>query len=289
MNKKFIFFSSSKEAIPIFQELAKHFQPVLIISQPDKPQGRHLVLKPSPMSEYGQNNKIPVLKPKKLGDDFLKLLPRADFGFLFAYGKIIPQNLLNFFPHGIINLHPSLLPKYRGPSPVRQALLDCQKETGYSLMLLDKKMDHGPILYQEKVKISSADTWLSLSRKIIKKGRSRLMEVINGYLDNKIKARVQNDKLATYTAKISKRNGLLDLNLSAEKADCFIRAMSPWPGAFIWLEINGRKKRLKIHKAYIEKNKLNLEIVQLEGKKLVTWKQFIEGYPNFKSAKSNLL
>ncbi len=114
------------------------------------------------------------------------------------------------------------------------------------------------------------------------------MEVINGYLDNKIKARVQNDKLATYTAKISKRNGLLDLNLSAEKADCFIRAMSPWPGAFIWLEINGRKKRLKIHKAYIEKNKLNLEIVQLEGKKLVTWKQFIEGYPNFKSAKSNL-
>ncbi len=279
---KFVFFSSSKFGLPLLEELQKEFEVAAIISQPDKPQGRKQLLTPTPISEYALTQNITLYRPKKITPQLPHQLPQTEFAFLFAYGKIIPPYLLNFFPKGIINLHPSLLPKYRGPSPVRSALIDCQKETGYSLMLLEEELDSGPILFQEKVPISATDNWQSLTEKIINRALPQLNSIIKKYLQGKIHLQTQDHSQASYTKKISHQTAFLTAEIEPTKAVCFIRAMSPYPGAYIFVEVKGKRKELKIHQATTVNNLLKPQIVQLEGKKPVSWKQFLDGYPQAK-------
>ncbi len=287
----FVFFGSPSPAALILEKLAAHFKPLLCITQPNKPVGRHQTITPTPVAQTAAQLDIPVIKPTKLNHHTLSTLyqlqPPPTFGFLFAYGKIIPKSIIDFFPKGIINLHPSLLPQYRGPSPVRQALLDCQTTTGFSLMLLDEQLDHGPIIYQHKIPISPTDNHQTLLNKIITTSLPFLPKIITQYLQNRIIPVPQNHSQATYTKLVRKSDGQINWNLPDKKLDCFIRAMNPWPGAFTFVKIKNQIKRLKIIQAHLDQNnKLQIDIVQLEGKKPVTWKQFLHGYPNAQIIKS---
>ncbi|NOY15241.1 MAG: methionyl-tRNA formyltransferase [bacterium] len=280
----FVFFGSPWQAVVLLKHLTQHFQPALVITQPDKPAGRGQTTAPTPIAQAAEQLNIPTIKPARLNQKTLQTLqqlnPRPAFGFLFAYAKIIPKPILDFFPKGIINLHPSLLPAYRGPSPVRQALLDCQKTTGFSLIKLDEQMDHGPIIYQQSVPILADDTHQTLLDKIIKASLANLAPIINQYLTGQIHPKPQNHSQATYTKRTTKKDGLINWALPDQQLDCFIRAMTPWPGAWTFIKLNNIKKRLKILKAHLDSGqKLQIDIVQLEGKKPVTWKQFLSGYP----------
>jgi len=225
----------------------------------------------------------------------LQGLTRADFrpdlGVVASFGALIPQEVINWPKKGILNLHPSLLPKYRGPTPVPTAILNGEKETGLTIIKIDEKIDHGPIVSQFKETIKPDETSEDLLNRLFTVGAEVLITILPSYLEGKIELRKQDDSQATYTQKLSRDDGQIDWQKPADYQERFIRAMFPWPGAFtnvklkspqggIPSELNNEElKRLKILKAHLEKNKLILDQVQLEGKKPVTWKQFLEGYP----------
>jgi len=221
---------------------------------------------------------------KKFMGNVKKLKP--DVGVLASFGKILPKEILEIPKHGILNIHPSLLPKYRGPTPVPTAILNGEQETGVTIIKMDEKVDHGPILSQFKEEIRPDDTAESLLERLFTAGAKVLTTILPVYLENKIELRKQNDSQATFTKKLTRDDGKIDWKKSDVYKERFIRAMSPWPGAWTEVQIEKKdKKRLKILEAHLEANKLVLDKVQLEGKKPVAWKQFQEGYPGAKVIK----
>ena len=273
MNTKtrIVFFGTPDFAVPSLEALISdsRFSVDLVVTQPDKPIGRHhSVLQKSPIKQLAEKHAIPV------HDEPLKnLVHHADCGVLVAYGKIISQNLIDSFKHGIINVHPSLLPKYRGSSPIQAAIRNQDSETGVSIMLLDDAMDHGPILAQETVKLTKKETAGTLHDSLAKLGAGTLSDVVKQYISGSIAPREQNDSDATYTKKLSKSDGMLNWSDKPQSIDAHVRAMSPWPGAWtIW-----RNKRVLVWKS---KNGLPTE-VQPEGKKRMPYAEFKKGYPEF--------
>ena len=205
---------------------------------------------------------------------------KPDVGVLASYGRILKKEELNKPKHGILNLHPSLLPKYRGPSPVQTALLNCEQKTGLTIIKMDEKIDHGPIVSQFKEEIRPDDTTTSLYQRLFTAGAQVLNTILPVYLEGKIEMRKQDESQTTKTKKLTREDGKIDWKKTAVFNERFIRAMHPWPGAWTEIKIKGKEKRLKIIQAHLEGNKLIFDQVQLEGKKPVTWKQFQEGYPN---------
>jgi methionyl-tRNA formyltransferase len=176
-------------------------------------------------------------------------------------------------------IHPSLLPLYRGASPVPAAIKNGDIKTGVTFLRMDEKMDHGPIVSQFKEDILPDDTADVLRNRLFAKSADVLVETITPYIKGKIKLKKQDDGMATFTKLVTKQDGFIDLKLkSAGEAERFIRAMHPWPGAWTYLP---NEKRLKLIKSHIENEKLVLDEVQLEGKLPVTMKQFCEAYPQF--------
>lgn len=220
---------------------------------------------------------------KKFLDRTKKLKP--DVGVLASFGKILPKEILEIPKHGILNIHPSLLPKYRGPSPVQTAILNGDQETGVTIIKMDEKVDHGPILSQFKEEIRPDDTAESLYERLFTAGAKVLTTILPSYLEGKIELRKQDDSQATFTQKLSRDNGKIDWKKSDAFNERFIRAMFPWPGSWTEVQLKKEKKRLKILKSHLETDKVVLDKVQLEGKKTVTWKQFQEGYPEAKITK----
>ena len=216
------------------------------------------------------------------------LKDKPDIGVLASYGKILPSEILAIPKHGILNIHPSLLPKYRGASPVQAVILAGDKETGVSIIKMDKKVDHGPIVAQFKEEIKPDDTAESLYQRLFTSGAEVLLTILPTYLKDQIKLRQQNDSQSTYTKKLAREDGKIDWKWSPEKIERHVRVMHPWPGAFTNVKIKNQiSKRLKILKAHLERLSPNTchlipDLVQLEGKKPVTWKQFQEGYPSIK-------
>ena len=218
---------------------------------------------------------------------------KPDIGILASYGKILPQSVIASLPHGILNIHPSLLPKYRGPSPVQTAILNGDKTTGVTIIKLDEKIDHGPILVQQEEEIRPDDTAQTLYQRLFKKGTSSLLlDSILLYIGGKIKLREQDHEQATRTKMLTRDSGRIDWTKPPDYLERFVRAMAPWPGSWTTIievgsgkwEVGTRSekretrenvKRLKILKACVEKGKFSPEIVQLEGKKPVPWKQFL--------------
>ena len=243
---------------------------------------------------------------------------RPDVGVLASYGKILSQKLLNVPKHGIFNIHPSLLPQYRGPTPVPTAILNGDQTTGVSIIQMDEEVDHGPILAQFKMDIYPDDTSEKLLKRCFTAGAQVLLTILPVYLEGQIELRQQDHDQATYCEKLARDDGFippneiksalngkfqsdkvskwqskiikisatLQLCNSATFLDRFIRAMHPWPGA--WTKVKVKRdtqdaiRRLKILQSHLEGKKLALDQVQLEGKKPVTWKQFLEGYPGAK-------
>jgi methionyl-tRNA formyltransferase len=235
------------------------------------------ILKKSPDLEI-----LKIIKDKRE----LKSLKKDDFqpdiGIIASFGALIPADIINWPKKGLLNLHPSLLPKYRGPTPVPSAILNREKETGLTIIKVDEQIDHGPIVFQLKELIKANDTSESLLNRLFTLGGETLITILPSYLEGKIELREQDHSQATYSQKLTKENGKVDWSKPAEHLERFIRTMFPWPGAWGEIKINNQTKRLKILKAHLENKKLVLDMVQLEGKKPVTWKQFLEGYPQIK-------
>ena len=234
---------------------------------------------------------------------------QPDVGILASFGAIVSPQILNFPKHGILNIHPSLLPKYRGSSPVQTAILNGERQTGVTIIKMDEEIDHGPIVAQFTEEILPTDNSESLYFRLFSAGAEVLKTILSAYLEGRIKLREQNHAQATYTKKLTREDGFIPLEKlkeaimgnNAEIVDRQIRAYYPWPGTYTIIKFKSplrgipsecqnskskinpkskiQNKRLKILKAHLENKKLILDQVQLEGKKPVSFKQFCEGYP----------
>jgi len=293
---KIIFFGSDSFSVPILEALRDNFELALVVTKTNNQLGkkdkRLNFLECHPALDAGSINKI-----KKV---------EADLYVVAAFGLMIPESLLKS-PRGIstINLHPSLLPKYRGPSPIESALLNGDQKTGVSIIVLDEKMDHGPIIAQEEEMIDSDDDFITLSERLEKRGADLLIKTIPDFVAGKIKLKPQNDSQASYCHLIKKENGQIDFKKDATEIIRQVRAFIHWPGSFaLWREKN---KTIKIIEARLQSQlpeppftaamvfktsdakpaivcgngTIVIETLQLEGKKPTDSISFLNGYPDF--------
>ncbi|SMP11333.1 methionyl-tRNA formyltransferase [Desulfurobacterium pacificum] len=303
MKEKMVFMGTPDFAVPSLKALIdKGFNVSLVVTQPDKPAGRGKKLTPPPVKVVAEKNGIPVVQPEKIknNEEFKKLLEdiSPDLIVVVAYGKILPSWLLNLPRYGCINLHASLLPEYRGASPIQSALLDGKEKTGVTVMKISEELDAGDILSQRVVPIEKNDNAETLHDKLAKVGAELLVETIPLYIKGEIKPTAQEHSKATYCTRITKEMGKIDWNEPAEKIFNKVRAFTPWPSAYT--TFNG--KRLKIIQAepvdcsfsaspgtvvkadkelIVSTGKGCLKILRLkpEGRKEISAEEFLRGYP----------
>jgi len=280
---KIIFIGTPQFGAIILEELIRNnYQPVLVITNPDKPAGRKQILTPPPVKLTAQKYKISIEQPERIKNYELGIRNlKPDLIICAAYGKMIPKEILEIPCYGCLNVHPSLLPKYRGPSPIQAAILNGDKETGVTIMLMDEKMDHGPILNQRELEFSILNFQFSkLHDKLADLGAKLLLETIPDWINGKIKPQAQDEKKATYTKIIKKEDGKIDWKKPAQEIERQIRAFNPWPGAFTFIQKKGKKIRIKICQAELSKdnNKLIIKKLQPEGKKPMSFEEFKKGY-----------
>ncbi|MBN1779475.1 MAG: methionyl-tRNA formyltransferase [Candidatus Buchananbacteria bacterium] len=302
---KIVFLGTPEFAVPFLQALvANNLKPVLVISQPDRPVGRKQTINLTPVKLEAIKSNIKVEQPTSQ-TELKKILEetKPDVCILVAYGMIIKDEVLKIPPFGFINIHPSLLPKYRGSAPVQNVILDGQTETGLSIIKLDKKMDHGPIIAQASLPILPTDNNITLHDRLAIFGADLLVDILPKYLDDKIELIVQDDAKATYTKIIDRADGRIDWSKSAKQIEAQFRAFQPWPGVYT----NFDTRRLKIADlellegqfegdlkpgtVFLTKNDLPavscnpgavvLKRLQIEGKKEMSAVDFLNGYKNF--------
>jgi methionyl-tRNA formyltransferase len=262
--------------------------PKIVITKPDSKVGRKQTLLPPNIVHIAKLYNIEVLQPaslKTLSDDFVEKLESLDLDiFLVAsYGNIVPDSILEIPAFGTLNIHPSLLPKYRGPTPIESALLDGEQTLGISIMFLDDKVDHGPILAQESLNIFSdhPDETVEFFEKYSGSYGVKLLvdKVLLPFLEGHITAEEQDHSLATFTKKLTKEDGKVDLNYdSLEKILTVYRACTPWPGCYFVHSHNGKDMRVKISKMSIVGNTIQIDTVIPEGKNEMTFQSFKNGY-----------
>lgn len=341
---RIVFFGTPDYVIPVVEKLLKHFRsssnvhPIsAVITQEPKPSGRDKRLTYSPVDEWAYDRKIPKFFSPQ---DVIKENIEADIGVLASYGQIIHEEVLKYFKYGILNIHPSLLPLWRGASPVQASIVSGEKLTGVSIIKLDDKLDHGSIVSQFKDEVQDTDTTETLRKRLFERSAEVMPNLIEAYVSGKTNLKKQDEEKVTFCRQIKKEDGFIppeylskvingktstdeweipwiykiakSKKQKAESSDLktalsikpsaislfnFIRAMDPWPGAWTFVQLSSKlkaesKKRLKILKAHIEESQstanrppstsLVPNLVQLEGKSPVPWKQFQEGYPEAK-------
>lgn len=233
---KILFMGTPDFAVPTLHALCSAgYDVVGAVTQPDKPKGRGHRLMPPPVKEYAISAGIPVYQPQSLrGDEFEELLhklaPQAIV--VVAYGKILPQNILDYPEYGCINVHGSLLPKYRGAAPMQRAIIDGERETGITTMLMAAGLDTGDMLLKESVEIGENDNFEDIHDRLAECGAQLLLKTLDGVQKGSITPEKQNDALSSYAAKIERGDCLLDFSSSAEKLHDLIRGLSPIPLAF---------------------------------------------------------
>lgn len=242
--------------------------PKLIVTTPDKPAGRKMILTPPPLKVWAEERDIKVIQPDKLSSDKIEhALCDITISLVVAYGKIIPQSVLELSPHGFVNFHPSLLPKYRGASPIITALLADDRHTGISLMKLDSKMDHGPLLAQKEVLIDEWKKNRVLEHELATIGAELLVELLPEYIQGDLELSVQDHSQATFTPKYSKA----DMQVSLEEPrDAYLKYCAFDKPFFFSCE-----KRIVITDAEWKDEKFVIKKVIPEAKKEVTWEQFL--------------
>jgi len=246
---KIIFMGTPEFSVPALKALSQSgHDVVLVVTQPDRPKGRGRRIIPPPVKETAISLGYPVIQPESIRtDEFAgrleKLVP--DIIFVIAFGHILPKKILTLPKIGAINLHASLLPSYRGPAPIQWAVINGEKETGVTAMMMDAGMDTGDILLSSKTDITPEDTSATLHDRLAALGADLLNRVLKMYEAGSIKPVPQDHARATYAPLLKKTDGRIDWKMPAEKLDAFIRGMSPWPGAFTF---HG-KMRLKIFSA----------------------------------------
>ncbi|MFH1207849.1 MAG: methionyl-tRNA formyltransferase [Patescibacteria group bacterium] len=309
---KTIFFGTPDFSLPVLQALASlGFIKLLgVVTQPDQPAGRKQALTPPPVKMRAEKIGLQVWQPASLKNKlFTQQFESAapDLCIVVAYGKIIPSNLLGMPPHGWLNVHASLLPKYRGASPIQAAILAGEEATGVTLMKIDAGLDTGPIIDQIKMELNPQENFQTLHDRLGQLGADIIKKSLLPYLTGQLQPQPQDNKQATLTKIISKENGRVDWKKSAVEIDRQIRAYTPWPGAYcFWTpaKTNAIELRLKILAARPvdgtkqlqagqtgkQENRivvgcghgtLALNFVQLEGKKPLPIREFILGCPEF--------
>lgn len=272
---KFIFFGTPTVASETLEILKQEgFLPSLVVTSIDKPVGRKMILTPPPVKIWAEANNIPVLQPEKIDNKFFDeiIKTETDLYLVVAFGKILSEKLINYPKFGTINIHYSLLPKYRGASPVESALLAGDNKTGVSIQKMVFKLDSGPIIAKQVLAIDINDNKESLRKKLVKIGGQLFLDILLDYMDNKIELQNQDESDATYCHKIKKEDGEISLNGNYLENYNKYRAFYGWPGIFFFKEINGKKTRFKITKARLENNKFIIEKVIPEGKKEIDYK-----------------
>lgn len=265
-----------------------------VVTQEDKPVGRKQIRTPTPVNIVSQKAKIPIFlrfndfRQKNSVSSFLK---NIDLALVYAYGNIVPKELLSLPKYGFWNIHPSLLPKYRGPSPIASPLINGDKTTGVTIIKMDASIDHGSIIAQESLTIQDTDYRMDLEKKLTDLGFEMFKNLILKLLtiNYQLQPKQQNHKDATYTKKFSKNDGFVEFkklkdlllhptNYELQTFYNLFRALSPWPG--IWTILpNG--KRLKIIQLSINNQQLTIKSVQLEGKSEVDFETFNKAYKIF--------
>ncbi len=261
---KVVFFGSDPWSLIVLKELEKKFNVAAVVTAPD-----------SAVANYFKGK---ILTPEKLDENLKSLILnlKSDLFIVASYGKIIPQEILDLPKYGSLNVHPSLLPIYRGSSPVPATILNGDKETGVTIIKMDAEMDHGPIISATKISLTGQEYFTELITKLFRLGAEILVKIIPDLVEGKIKPVAQDHEKAVYCERMKKEDGFFDLPagrqvltpLELEKLDRMIRAYDPWPG--VWTKWNG-----KIVKFYPGNR------IQMEGKKILSFKDFLNGYPNF--------
>lgn len=263
----FIYFGTPDFSIFVLDALAESgFIPAGIVTAPDKPAGRGLAITESPVKKWALERQIQVFQPESFTEVDIENLAAAgaEYAVVAAYGKILPKRVLDLFPRGALNVHPSLLPRYRGTSPVESQILADETETGVSVIQMDDKMDHGPIVAQKKISIPGWPMDRNTANEIFwKAGGILLTHILPSWLTNSKELKVQNESLATITKKITKEDGELDTNAPARGNYLKYLAYDGWPGTYFFE--NG--KRMKITKASLVNGKFIVERVIPEGKR----------------------
>ncbi len=303
---KLIFFGTQSWSAELLESLTtdSFFQVVGVVTQPDKPSGRFQVSLSSPIKQMAKTLGLSLFQPLKLNDPaFLAQIKtlQAPLAVVIAFGRLIPKSLLTHFPFGFINVHPSLLPLLRGPSPVPAAILAGETKSGVSIIQIDTEMDHGPLLAQKEIPIAPEETTQSFMQKVVKESRPFLIDTLKAYANGWLSPIAQNHEKATYCQRLTKNDGYIDWNKPANIIHRAIRAYQPWPGTWTSAQINGKTWRLKILKArpldnktphpcgffFVSEGKLlisaqnsMLEILTLqpEGKKAMPAPAFVAGY-----------
>ena len=259
---KIVFFGTPNYIVPILEKLHKNFGVTAVVTQPPKKVGREQKLTFSPVDDFAHKRKIDIIFDPQMA-------PSAELGVCAAYGLIIPRSVIEKYRYGILNVHPSLLPKYRGASPIQAAIANGDTQTGVTIIKMDEKMDHGPIVAQFKEDILPDDTGETLRQRLFERSAQVLVDLIPNYLKKRINLKAQTHTKATFTKIIKKEDGFINLkDKTPQETERFIRAMYPWPCA--WTKTPDGK-RLKL---------LPNDMVQLEGKNPVTRKQFEDAYPD---------
>mgnify|MGYP006095499475 FL=1 len=304
---KIIFFGNTEFSNPVLLKCNESYNVASVVTNPSKKMGRGQKLFDTPVKILSNDHNLKVIECDNLLDkEFVKKLEdiKPDLFVVVAY-KILPKSLLSIPKFGAINLHSSLLPKYRGAAPIQRAILNHEKITGISTFLIEPKVDTGKILEQAECDINEYDNYGSLSEKLSNIGSDLVVSSIEKYLNDKIEPYLQNESLVTLAPKILKEEFLIDLNKSASDIHAQVRAFSPYPGAYTFL--NG--KRIKFFESELVNNQhseqpgcvsnvigdsfdiacgvgsLRVSKVQIEGKKMMFVKDFILGMPTLKNSR----
>ena len=295
---RIVFMGTPQFAVPVLEGLsATDYHIAGVVTQPDRPAGRGKKVEPTPVKHFALDSGLKVLQPPTLDSpsvvtELQKLDP--DLIVVAAYGSFLPPQVLNLPEYNCLNIHPSMLPNYRGPSPVASAILNGDNHTGSTVRVLDSGMDSGPLVAQQEEKIDDADTTQILTNRLFNIGTKLLIDILPQWIQNEIKATPQQEANATFTKLLTRQDGQIAWSQTAQLIERQIRAYSPWPGSFTsW---KGRLKILKAHAVshdtspglVIELDNtfaigtgqgvLKVTELQLEGRKAVNGTEFLQGH-----------
>lgn len=272
---KICFMGTPEFALPTLKALAENHEVVAVISQPDKPKGRGQKLMPTPVKELALKLNLEVYQPVKIKDPaFINILKQlnADVFIVIAYGQILPEEILNIPKYGCINVHGSLLPKYRGAAPIQWSIINGEKETGVTIMQMDKGLDTGDIILQKQMPIHIDDNSGTLHDKMSYLGAETLLEALILIENGTATFTKQDNSLSTYASMLTKKMGHINWEYNSQKIVNLIRGLNPWPSAYTYIN---NEQTLKIWNAKISNIKYNGvkgEVVNIDVKEGITVK-----------------
>jgi methionyl-tRNA formyltransferase len=297
---RIVFFGTPELAVPSLAALCEAFEVTALVCQPDRPKGRNKMPQPPPTKAWAAAHGLPVHQPTKLNDGAFEVWLRAQrpgLCALVAYGRILKQPILDVPPHGFLNMHPSALPKYRGPAPIQGAILNGETETAITIMRLDADMDSGDVLLQQPFAIDPCDTTGTLSEKLAQHGAERMVEAVRRIESGTAIFTPQHHAAATYTKMLNKADGAIDWTQPAPAIHNLVRAANPWPMAQATLDgetYRILKSRVEDRSLAVEPGvtiqsdacnlivatgdgALAIEIIQAPGKKPLPIAEFLRG------------